>query len=221
MSEATSIYRHADRELKHMFRHVGAEFQNGALRAAWDDLNVISITTQVNELYSRLYEYMLGRYVRIAKRAYRDAWDELYPGEKPGRDLDYLFVAMVLDGYDDKTEYKYSSEWQRKRDRLNEALLSIGPEGTANGQRAREAFQRARRLLERQIMDMADTMTDDARNEAFRDAGVDEVQWNTQRDTKVCHECRERDGEVYTLDRLPPKHPHCRCYYTPVRRERS
>lgn len=219
MSE-TEIYRHADRELKRIFRRMGAEFQNHSLRAAWDDLNVIAITTAVDKLYSTLYEYLIGRYVVIARKAYRDAWDELFPGERPEDDLDYLFVAKVLDGYDTKMEYKYSSEWQRKRDRLKESMMSVGEASDAariaNTQRARQALKRARDLLERQVLEMADTMTDDARNEAFRDAGVEKVRWNTQQDSRVCRVCRERDGEVYDLDRLPPKHPRCRCYYTPI-----
>ena len=219
MSE-TAIYRHADRELKRIFRRMGAEFQNHALRAAWDSLNVISVTAEVDKLYSTLNEFLIGRYIEIARKVYRDAWDEIFPGEEPERDLDYLFVAKVLDGYDPKMEYQYSKEWIRKRDRLKEAMMSVAQSSdavrVANTQRARQALKRARDLLERQVLEMADTMTDDARNEAFRDAGIDRVRWNTQQDSKVCRVCRERDGEVYELDRLPAKHPYCRCYYTPT-----
>lgn len=216
MSE-TEIYRHADKEVKRIFRRVGAEFQNRSLRAVWDGLNVIA---QVDNLYSNLYQFTISRYIQIARRAYRDAWDEMFPGQKPEDDLDYLFVAKVLDGYDTKMEYKYSSEWQRKSDRLKEALMSIG-ESTPNSQRAREALKKARDLLERQVSEMADTMTDEARSEAFRDAGIERVRWNTQQDSRVCHVCRERSGMIYEIDRIPPKHPHCRCWYTPIRKERN
>lgn len=218
MSE--TIYRHADREVKRIFRRMGVEFQNHALRAAWDEINVIKISSSVDTLYESLYEFIRGRYLVIARKAYKDAWDDVLSNEKPTRDLDYLFVAKVLDGYDTKMEYQYSKEWLRKRDRLKEAMISVGVASdtarVANSQRARQALKRALDLLERQVLEMADTMTDEARNQAFQDAGFDQVRWNTQRDAKVCRSCAERDGDVYNIDHLPSKHPHCRCYYTPV-----
>lgn len=88
----------------------------------------------------------------------------------------------------------------------------------ANTQAARKALKRALDVLERQVMEMADTVTDDARTEAFRDAGIDEVRWNTQQDERVCSVCHDRDGLIYPVDQLPPKHPRCRCYFTPARR---
>lgn len=221
MSE-TAIYRHADRELKRIFRRMGAEFQNYALRAAWDSMNVIAITTEVDKMYSTLNEYLIDRYLHIARKAYRDAWDELFPGQEPENELDIVYVAVLADRYDPKMEYQYSKEWIRKRDRLKEAIISVGQSSdalrVANTQRARQALARARNLLERQVLEMADTVTDESRNEAFRDAGIERVRWNTQQDAKVCRTCQERDGQVYDIDDLPPKHPYCRCWYSPVRR---
>lgn len=44
------------------------------------------------------------------------------------------------------------------------------------------------------------------------------MQWNTQRDEKVCPECGPLDGKILTTsgNERPPKHPRCRCYTSPV-----
>ena len=216
------VYRHADREMAKAVRTIQAAFNNQQLRATWDELNVISVTTQVNRLYGELDVYLRGRYLQIAKKAYRDAWDEVVLDREPDHEPDEVFVGRMMDRYDPKTEYQYSREWERKRDRLKEAMLAVGLASDAvrlaNTQKAREVLKRALKLLERQVREMADTTTDEARTKAFEDAGIELVQWNTQRDGKVCRTCQERDGQVYGIDDLPPKHPHCRCWYSPVRR---
>lgn len=219
---ATSIYRHADRELKRIFRFMSATFQNQSVRAAWDALNVISISVAVDQMYASMNEWIMGRYLEIARRAYRDAWVAMFPGEEPEDTLDLPYIAALLDGYDPKMQYQYSKEWIRKRDRLKESMMAVGQASDrariANTQAARKALKRALDVLERQVMEMADTVTDDARTEAFRDAGIDEVRWNTQQDERVCSVCHDRDGLIYPVDQLPPKHPRCRCYFTPAQR---
>ena len=200
-----------------MYNIMAAEFQREAARADWDELNVIS---KVDLLYDRIDQYLRPRYLRIARRAYREAWKEFVPGQESDEErLDPVYVATLLDGYDKKTQYKYSSEWERKRDRLKEALLSMrdvsGRMSGGNSQEAREALRRSLDLLMRQVRQMADTMTDEARNQAFEDAGYDEVIWHIQEDTKVCKTCRARNGQAYPIDKLPAKHPNCRCWYSP------
>lgn len=44
------------------------------------------------------------------------------------------------------------------------------------------------------------------------------MQWNTQRDERVCPICAPKDGQIEPImssDR-PPAHPRCRCFTTPV-----
>ena len=63
----------------------------------------------------------------------------------------------------------------------------------------------------------ADDVTDSARIKAFTDAGVEQVQWHTAGDEKVCQVCRERNGEIYPIDNIPDKpHRKCRCWLAPV-----
>jgi SPP1 gp7 family putative phage head morphogenesis protein len=58
---------------------------------------------------------------------------------------------------------------------------------------------------------------DEATLDGYKDSGVEKVKWNTNIDGRECKTCRERDGEVYAIDDVPPKaHRNCRCYLTPV-----
>lgn len=224
LTSSKRVYRHADREVKRMFRRMAAEFSNESLRAAWDALNVIAISNRVNRLYEDIDRYVRSRYLYIARRAYEDAWGfvggvPLSSDELDDR-IDPFFLIWMLDRYDPKTEYQYSKEWDRKRDRLKEAMMSVGQASNrvrvANTQRARQALKRALDLLERQVQQMAETATEEGRNQAFRDAGFDRLRWRTQEDSRVCQVCRDRNNRIYDTDALPPKHPRCRCYYVPA-----
>jgi hypothetical protein len=200
---------------------MAADFSNAALRASWDELNVLSISTQVDKLYDDLDRFLRGRYMEIARRAYQDAWGEVIsPANASSSDLDPFFLVWLLDRYDPKTEYQYSKEWTRKRDRLKESMISVGLASDAvhiaNTQRARQALKRALDVLERQVQQMADTATEEARNRAFEDAGITRLRWRTQEDSRVCATCRDRNNRAYDADALPPKHWNCRCYYVPA-----
>lgn len=218
----SGIYRHADQGLKRLYRYVESQFQNTALTAQWDELNVLRT---VSDLYQRIDDFSRGEYLSIARKAYADARDEILAllPEKEGSftDLDMLFLINIYTRYDRKTEYRYDREWERKRDRLAESMMAVIQAQDAarisNTNEIRSALQRALNLMERQMRQMADTMTDEARNQAFADAGVDQVMWNSQHDNKVCAECDERDGQIYSIYAVPSKHRGCRCYLTPVR----
>lgn len=48
---------------------------------------------------------------------------------------------------------------------------------------------------------------------------VNQMRWNTAEDEKVCKICGELDGTMIGIgdvDAIPPAHPNCRCYLTPV-----
>ena len=51
---------------------------------------------------------------------------------------------------------------------------------------------------------------------------VDEMEWRTSEDGRVCPECNARNGNIYPADSAdaPPLHPGCRCWLTPVERKR-
>lgn len=58
--------------------------------------------------------------------------------------------------------------------------------------------------------------------DAFVDLGVEELgvkaEWSTAGDDRVCPECEELEGNIYTIDEargMIPVHPNCRCAWIP------
>jgi len=56
----------------------------------------------------------------------------------------------------------------------------------------------------------------------WQEVGVEEVKWRVVRDSHVCDLCEPLAGKVSTVQEgfdggfLPPRHPRCRCYLSPV-----
>lgn len=49
--------------------------------------------------------------------------------------------------------------------------------------------------------------------------GLDEVEWLTAKDDRLCEECEPYDGEVFSTAEshgMMPAHPNCRCVWLPV-----
>lgn len=223
----SNLYRHADQALKLMYQFIEQEFQRTASTARWDELNVMRTT---DELFKQIDTYVQWQLRQIAQKAYEDAKREIIavlPEKEqnmPGIATAF-FVMAVLRSYNGKTQYRYDREWERKRDRLAESVMAVIQQNElaklVNSNEVREALQRSMRLMQGQVREMADTMTDEARNEAFKQAGIDEVMWHDQNDSKVCKECRERDGQIYSIYNVPSKHPHCRCWLSAVIRDQE
>lgn len=210
----SAVYAHADKALKRLYARAEAEFQNLAVTAKWDELRIVGTLQTVNALYERLNEACEDEYLFIAKHAYRDVRKET-----DTREPDELFIFALISAYDQKMQYRYDREWQRKRDRLAESLIAVTQAADArlnNGNEVRQALKRALTLMEKQMQDMAETVTDEARIRAFDDMGIEKVKWNDMSDGKVCAQCAARDGQVYFLHDVPVKHRHCRCFLTPA-----
>lgn len=202
-------YRFADKALKSFQTFANAEFQNQSA-LGFDELNVLGVKAQVETMYSRIDTEAKRRFSQIAKEVIEDTENEI--GAEPTEfDIPSL-VAALLSRYDPVTKYVYTSEWVRKRDRLAESIMS-----DAGNQEMRKSLKRALNLLSAQVRQYADNLTDETRLEVFKRANVTEVMWNTQKDGKVCAECAERNGEIYSVNAIPPKHYHCRCYLTAVK----
>ena len=72
-------------------------------------------------------------------------------------------------------------------------------------------------LWHTQTKQYAETMVDKTRVETFKKNGIRRVRWVTENDEKVCHICKERDGKVYDIEKIPVKpHYYCRCWIKPV-----
>lgn len=218
MKPEKNPYRHADKALKKLYKLIEALFQRMASRAVWDELNVLQETKAI---YDDVEAQAEREYLQIARKAYDDAGKEIVAVQPERKSRlsapTVLFIAALLLAYNDKTQYVYRHELERKRARLNESLIAINDNPIIfNSNATREALRRGIHLFQRQVRNMSDTVTDEARRQAFDDTGVTKVRWITQQDEKVCPVCRDRNGVVYPLYDVPAKHPNCRCYLIPV-----
>lgn len=205
-----SIYREADRQLEVLSRYMSKEFQNLSVKVGFDELNVVDVKREVNDMYARIDKQVRKRYRKIVKKVYGIG------ATRAGKKIPPLavasFVAAYLRGYDETTQYVYTHEWTRKRDRQTEAIMSC--EGHND---MRKAIKRGLDVTYGQVRQYADDMTVAALLAAYIASDVPYVRWVTQQDDRVCEMCGPRDGKVYRIDRLPPFPAHwkCRCEIWP------
>ena len=133
-------------------------------------------------------------------------------GSRMGKKAD-RYLKQLLETPNPVTQVAYDAEVFRKRDRAAEAV------NAAAGKRAKQIeMDRQVRYWSRATDWYADLVTEDANEDAIRDAGYKRVRWITQWDGKVCAECERMDGLIFPVRQIPD-HPHraCRCYVEPVK----
>ena len=201
------IFRHADAALMVMLNDMSREFQNLATSIGFDNLNVMETRRRVNAMYKRMDDVIRREYRKIARKAYREACEEA-DYRTDGFD-EYLFVEEALRAYDAVSDFVYTREWTRKRDRLFESIIST----ERGNQEMRKNLKRGLDVLANQVRQYADNITAKARVLAFKRAGADVLVWITEKDERVCSICAPRDEQFYPIEMLPdyPAHYHCRC----------
>lgn len=108
---------------------------------------------------------------------------------------------------------------------LNKAIIR----SLTDGLNAGEGVVKLRKRLMKEVEGivnrarlMAHTETMHACNEGakvrYRQVGIEQVQWLTAKDDRLCDRCAPLDGTVYDIDKAPPcpLHPMCRCTLLPV-----
>lgn len=215
MADEIDIYASCDRMIREMNRDIIASF--GRLKMAkWDRINIIRTVTDVyrrslrkaRKRYGEVYydAYVLGMLMCGKTRAEAKRLADTADIEE--------MVDVLLDDVDPLTRYRFTEEAERKAYRLAESM-EIATDRNLE-------IDRAMRYWSKQVAQYAILATDAALLEAFGDAEIEKAMWVTKRDEKVCHECRERDGKVYPIDRFPAKsHFGCRCGRMPVMRSSS
>lgn len=202
------IYDYADRLIKDINRRNLRAF--GRLKQLkFDELNIVG---EVNKTYDDSVRLVKKRYYQIAIEAYINALIRalIKDAEEMAEDsITEDWVLDMLEEYDPVTLYQFIPEVERKKQRTIEAIIASHDKG--------EVIDRALRLWTLQTTHYAIKSVDKATMDAYKAAGVERVMWNTEKDTKVCAVCRERDGMIYPIDKVPDKaHYNCRCYLTPV-----
>lgn len=170
---------------------------------------------------------MSGRDNRVLKRQVKDTFDEI---DSRAKNL-FLKVANEhypvtskdidkwIDDYYEVTQYVYKNEWERKKERYFEILLTIKNSGKSfSCTDMLEAQKRAANLIASQIDEYGVFSVDKARELSFKKDGIKRLKWNTQKDKHVCEVCRSRNGKIYDIKNAPGKaHYRCRCYYSEVK----
>lgn len=205
-----SVYDSCDKAIKYLDREIIRDF--GKLKLAkWDEVHLVR---EVTELYRKSSQKARKRYYEVAFEVYVLIlmWvgtDAKEAHKMAGDAITKEWVDSILEDPDLLTLFSYDAETARKAQALTEAL-SVAED------KLRE-IDKAQRLWSKQIGQYAINITDYAAMQAYDDAGIDIVEWVTQRDGRVCHECRALDGKRFKLEEVPVK-PHwgCRCFWRAV-----
>ena len=178
----------------------------------FDELNSLSL---VGKTYDESIRIAKRRYLMIATEAFIEAllllgYDREKAEEEAEDSITEDWLLDMMEEYDPTTLYQFLPEAERKKQRLVEALIASHDKGSE--------VDRALRLWTRQIAFYADKSVVDGTIDGYKDAGVTKVKWVTAQDEKVCRTCRERDGKIYPIGKIPPRpHYHCRCTWEPVK----
>lgn len=205
------IFGHADRSLMILFNYMSSEFQRFAI-LPFDQLNILDCRKRVNEMYKRMESVIVREYEDVARKAYRDAAIDVSISDD-GFDP-YEFVWAMLKAYDPVSDFVYTREYTRKRDRMFESVIAT----ELGNQEMRKNLKRGLDVLANQVRQYADNITVGARITAFRNARIRYVRWVTEDDEKVCKVCELRSGVIYRIDDFPvlPAHRRCRCHPEPA-----
>lgn len=209
MRNDVNVYEACDKAIRALNRQIVEAF--GRMKTAtWDQVSVIRMVTGV---YTELAEKARKRYKKVGWDAY--LLGLLLCGIEGDRALGMArkaitetWVEDILEKPDIVTFYRFDRETERKAYRLAEALEITRDRNLE--------IDKAMRAWSKQVGQYAINVTDYAMVQAFEDAGVEMVMWQTQHDERVCTECHAYDGQVFHIDEVPPKHWNCRCVLVPM-----
>lgn len=210
-------YTFGDKCYEVMVRKFKRIFTRYRLMLRFDELNVMGMRKASASLYSELDTICRKYFTLVAKRAYTEAKRELEHSsdDKETDDIiDDAWISKQLSGYNPVTKYVYEHEVERKRARFMESVLADHEAGSRRA--VANDFTTAENLWKRQTNFNLITIEDAAVLQGYKKMGVRHAKWVTQRDERVCKECKPRDGVIYPIDGIPTKHPGCRCYLIPI-----
>lgn len=181
----------------------------------FDELNAPRVTRLTKEMVARLLKSNKRAYLRIAKRATEEAAEEVNGVPIPISDK---YVDSMLAEYNPITGYLYFAEADRKRARLAEALIAAILIGSRVDYRTQ--LKKFAVLWKTQTQQYAIDTVDKTRIRTLKKNGIKFVRWETEKDDRVCEECKKRNGKIYPINAIPSK-PHygCRCWIVPVTKD--
>lgn len=211
------MYKYLDSLLVKAKKKIRTEFNRMGVMG-FDSLNVMNTKKITKEMFDRLLSDNEKMYQKVAENTYSKATKKAvaagYTEDNPeGIGGDWLLGVLLA--YNLVTGYLYDREAERKRLRLNEQIL------TAREYDSREMYndslRRTANLWWTQTSQYGIDVVDAATLRAYKDMGVEKVRWVAELDSRTCEVCRERNGVIYKLSKVPSKtHYNCRCHLEPV-----
>jgi len=213
------MYESTDSFLKDLKKKLRREF-NALSVTAFDELNIVTARKKATAMFDRLLKNNEKSYEKIAEDAYIYALlllgdESLQAKARKKHIAPKKMVQTVLKEYNSVTGYLYYPEAERKRMRLVEEMM------TARTFRDRDHYRKtlktAANVWYTQSSQYAITLEDEVLLKVWKDAGIKEAMWVTERDNRVCPECHALDGKVFPIDAFPQKpHYNCRCRRIPI-----
>lgn len=193
------MYELTDIAIENIRKELIRDFSKLKSLLSYDELNVMSATKAV---YSKIDLYVRQMFLQLMQAVYKKVTKRTCP-------YNYAWLESFLLEYDEVSKYVYANEFERKRDRLVEALIA--------SPKKNEEIDAALRYLSFMLTAYAVRVTDQVVLMAYRDIGIGAVRWKSEKDNKTCTICKHRNGHIYDIEQVPPKpHLNCRCEYEEV-----
>lgn len=193
------MYELTDIVIENIRKELIRDFSKLKSLLSYDELNVMSATKAV---YSKIDLYVRQMFLQLMQAVYKKVTKRTCP-------YNYAWLESFLLEYDEVSKYVYANEFERKRDRLAEALIASSKKN--------EEIDAALRYLSFMLTAYAVRVTDQVVLMAYRDMDIDAVRWKAEKDNKTCTICKHRNGHIYDIEQVPPKpHLNCRCEYEEV-----
>ena len=193
------MYELTDIVIENIRKELIRDFSKLKSLLSYDELNVMSATKAV---YSKIDLYVRQMFLQLMQAVYKKVTKRTCP-------YNYAWLESFLLEYDEVSKYVYANEFERKRDRVAEALIA--------SPKKNEEIDAALRYLSFMLTAYAVRVTDQVVLTAYRDMGIDAVRWKAEKDNKTCTICKHRNGHIYDIEQVPPKpHLNCRCEYEEV-----
>lgn len=183
----------------------------------FDELSAPNVTKLTKAMIERLLKDNKQAFLKIAKEATEEASEDVQALGVPAKPIpvDGDYVDGILGEYNPVTNYLYYPEADRKRSRLVEAILTAVAINSRNDYH--KELKKFANLWHTQTLQYGETMVDKTRVDTFKKNGIKRVRWETEKDERVCEECKKRDGKIYPIGNIPPKpHYRCRCWVVPL-----
>lgn len=204
------MYKYVAKHSSELKNTVFKTFNLNRLRLmTFNELNLLTTEKETEKLFRKVE--------KLYEEFFEKALEEF--------DLSPQFIKKNLDQYNETMMYVFLNEVERKKMRYMESVNGASAVGTSplnafNDIRFVQNMTSTARNLSNQIIEETVDLERKAELERLEKDGVKQVMWVTAGDERVCEECGPLDGEIFDIDKLPPRpHRNCRCEFVKVNGE--